>query len=124
MPAFTARLESGILGWSAQPHGGGGSLDFEKSWAETLAKAATGEPGTIKGRLYSEDKSQRYKQLSDLIEGIDERHALPRLAIDGWLNRIDAKNQFLPSSKAHDLKWHHSADVQIGAYELHLGLHK
>jgi hypothetical protein len=95
-------------------------MEIEKKWAEVLAGVASGEPGTIKGRLFSDDKSQRYKQLSDLIGAMDRGHASPRLSIDGWLNRIDKKRQLLPESAVHDLKWSGSSEVPVGSFELHM----
>lgn len=95
-------------------------MDLRKDWADVLTKAGAGKPGTIKDRLLSEDKSQRYKQIADLIAAIDRSHAEPRLVIDGWLNRIDAKSQLTPGSGVHDLKWNNSTDIQLGTFELHV----
>ena len=93
---------------------------MDRSWVETLAKAASGKPGTIRDRLLSEDKSQRYKQVADLIAEIDQLHP-KALRIDGWLNRIDFKGQLLPDSAVHDIHWNKSTEVQVGNYELHVG---
>jgi hypothetical protein len=93
---------------------------MDKGWIEILAKAATGKPGTIKDRLLSEDKSQRYKQVADVIAEIDQLYAKQALRIDGWLNRIDFKGQNLPVSAVHDIHWNKSAEVQVGMYELHI----
>jgi hypothetical protein len=95
---------------------------MDRSWIETLAKAASGKPGTIKDRLLSEDKSQRYKQIADVIAEIDQLYPKQTLTIDGWLNRIDFKGQLLPDSAVHDIHWNKSAEVQVGNYELHVGL--
>jgi len=95
-------------------------LELEEAWAKTLAAAVAGKPGTIKGPLLSEDKSQRYKLLADLIAAIDEAAAAQRLSIDGWLNRNDYKRQLLPESSVHDLEWHSSTEVNVGWFELHL----
>lgn len=93
---------------------------MDKGWVEILAKAASGKPGTIKDRLLSEDKSQRYKQVAEVIAEIDRLYAKPALRIDGWLNRIDFKSQNLPVSAVHDIHWNKSAEVQVGMYELHI----
>jgi hypothetical protein len=93
---------------------------MDRSWVETLAKAASGKPGTIRDRLLSEDKSQRYKQIAELIAEID-RLQPQALRIDGWLNRIDFKGQLLPESAVHDIHWNKSTEVQVGNYELHVG---
>jgi hypothetical protein len=97
-------------------------LEIEKDWADILAGVASGTPGTIKGRLFSEDRSQRYKQLSESAAAIDKDYASPRLAIDGWLSRIDRKRQVLPESTVHDLRWGGSTDIPVGNFELHLTL--
>jgi hypothetical protein len=81
---------------------------------------ASGQPGTIKGRLFSKDKTQRYKQLFELTAALDKDYASPRLAIDGWLNRLDKKQQALPESAVHDLKWNGSSEVAVGTFELHM----
>jgi len=96
-------------------------VELEDNWAKALAGAAAGKPGTIKGRLLSDDKSQRYKLLSDVIAAIDTAHAATRFSIDGWLNRIDYKQQLLPQSVAHDLEWHSSTEIAVGNFELHIG---
>jgi hypothetical protein len=93
---------------------------MDRSWVEILAKAASGKPGTIRDRLLSEDKSQRYKQIAELIAEID-RFQPQALRIDGWLNRIDFKGQLLPESAVHDIHWNKSTEVQVGNYELHVG---
>jgi hypothetical protein len=93
---------------------------MDRSWVETLAKAAIGKPGTIRDRLLSEDKSQRYKQIAELIAEIDRLNP-KALRIDGWLNRIDFKSQLLPDSAVHDIHWNKSTEVQVGNYELHVG---
>jgi hypothetical protein len=95
-------------------------LAIEQDWAKILAAAASGEPGTIKGRMFSEDKSQRYKQLAEMIAALDKDYAAPRLAFDGWLNRMDLKRQVLPESTAHDFKWGGSLDIPVGTFELHV----
>ncbi len=94
---------------------------MDRSWTEILAKAAAGTPGTIRGRLLSEDKSQRYKQLADELAQIDAAYPKPAFAIDGWLNRIDFQSQNLPHSAIHDIDWNKSSEVQVGNYELHIG---
>ena len=93
---------------------------MDKSWVDVLAKAASGKPGTIKDRMLSEDKSQRYKQIADVVAEIDKQQ-LKALRIDGWLNRIDFKGQLLPDSEVHDIHWNKSTDVPVGHYELHVG---
>jgi hypothetical protein len=93
---------------------------MDRSWVEILAKAASGKPGTIRDRLLSEDKSQRYKQIAELIAEID-RLQPQALRIDGWLNRIDFKGQLLPESAVHYIHWNKSTEVQVGNYELHVG---
>jgi hypothetical protein len=93
---------------------------MDTSWVETLAKAASGKPGTIKDRLLSEDKSQRYKQIADVLAEIEALYPKPALRIDGWLNRIDFKGQLLPHSSVHDIDWNKSTEVQVGSYELHV----
>jgi hypothetical protein len=98
-----------------------GRLDLEESWTKIVAAAAAGKPGTIKGRLFSDDKSQRYKQLSDILAGIDRACPAPRLSIDGWLSKIDGRHQLLPESAVHDLEWNSSAEVAVGTFELHVG---
>jgi hypothetical protein len=105
---------------NAAKAGGRITLDMDKSWAAVLAAAGSGTPGTIKDRLLSEDKSQRYKQLSDAIAVIDRDHPSPPLTIDGWLNRIEFKRQLLPHSTVHDIKWHGSAEIPLGYFELHV----
>jgi hypothetical protein len=97
----------------------GNRMEMEKGWMEVLASVASGEPGTIKGRLLSRDKSHRFKQLSDLTAVLD-KHPSPRLAIDAWLNRIDKQRQALPESAIHDLRWNGSSEVPIGSFELHM----
>src|SRR3954462_985270 len=92
---------------------------MDRRWVEVLAKAASGKPGTIKDRRLSEDKSQRYKQIADVIAEIDGLYP-KELTIDGWLNRIDFKGQLLPDSAVHDIHWNKSTDVQVGNYELHV----
>jgi hypothetical protein len=96
---------------------------MDRSWVEILAKAASGKPGTIRDRLLSEDKSQRYKQVADLVAEIDQLYpnADQALRIDGWLNRIDFKGQLLPDSAVHDIHWNKSTEVQVGNFELHIG---
>ena len=94
---------------------------MDRSWVEVLAKAASGTPGTIRDRLLSEDKSQRYKQVADVLAEIDRLYPKAILRIDGWLNRIDFKGQLLPDSAVHDIHWNKSTDVQVGNYELHIG---
>ena len=94
---------------------------MDRTWIEVLAKAASGKPGTIRDRLLSEDKSQRYKQIADLVAEIDRLYPKATLAIDGWLNRIDFKGQLLPESAVHDIHWNKSTEVQVGNYELHVG---
>jgi hypothetical protein len=94
---------------------------MDRSWVDTLSKAAAGKPGTIKDRLLSEDKSQRYKQIADLIAEIERDFPAPTLAIDGWLNRLDWKGQLLPESSVHDIHWNKTTEVQVGNYELHVG---
>jgi len=94
---------------------------MDRSWVEVLAKAASGKPGTIKDRLLSEDKSQRYKQIADVLAEIDQLYPKAAFAIDGWLNRIDFQSQNLPHSSVHDIDWNKSTDVQVGNYELHIG---
>ena len=93
---------------------------MDRSWVEILAKAASGQPGTIRDRLLSEDKSQRYKQVAEVFAEIDQLYAKQPLRIDGWLNRIDFKGQLLPHSAVHDINWNKSTDVQVGYYELHI----
>jgi hypothetical protein len=93
---------------------------MDRSWVEVLAKAASGTPGTISDRLLSEDKSQRYKQVAEVIAEIDRLYPSQPLRIDGWLNRIDFKGQLLPDSAAHDIHWNKSTEVQVGNYELHV----
>ena len=93
---------------------------MDKGWVEILAKAASGKPGAIKDRLLSEDKSQRYKQVAEVIAEIDRLYAKPARRSDGWLNRIDGKSQNLPGSALHDIHWNKSAEVQVGMYELHI----
>jgi len=99
----------------------GRALDLDESTAKTLAAAGQGKPGTIKGQLFSSDKSQRHKQLSDLIGAIDTLYPTPRLTIDGWLNRIDAQRQLLPESAVHNLEWNSTAEIAVGNFELHIG---
>jgi hypothetical protein len=94
---------------------------MDRSWIEILAKAAAGTPGTIKDRLLSEDKSQRYKQIAGVLEEIEQLYPQSAFAIDGWLNRIDFQSQNLPHSAVHDIDWNKSSDVQVGMYELHIG---
>lgn len=94
---------------------------MDRNWVEVLAKAASGKPGTIRARLLSEDKSQRYKQIADVIAEIDQLYPKEVLNIDGWLNRIDFKGQLLPDSAVHDIHWNKSTEVQVGNYELHVG---
>jgi len=94
---------------------------MDRSWVEVVGKAVSGKPGTIKDRLLSEDKSQRYKQIADVIAEIDQLYPQQALRIDGWLNRIDFKGQLLPHSSVHDIDWNKSTDVQVGSYELHVG---
>ena len=94
---------------------------MDRTWVEVLAKAESGKPGTIRDRLLSEDKSQRYKQIADVIAEIDQLYPKAVLAIDGWLNRIDFKGQLLPDSAVHDIHWNKSTDVQVGNFELHIG---
>ena len=96
-------------------------MELDESWVKTLAAAAAGKPGTIKGRLYSNDKSQRYKLLSDVIAAIDSGYPGVRFSIDGWLNRIDYPQQLLPQSTAHDLEWNSSTEITVGSFELHIG---
>jgi hypothetical protein len=93
---------------------------MDRSWVEVLAKAASGKPGTIKDHLLSEDKSQRYKQIADVIAEIDRLYPKDGLTIDGWLNRIDFKGQLLPDSAVHDIHWNKSTEVLVGNYELHV----
>jgi hypothetical protein len=94
---------------------------MDRSWVDVLAKAASGKPGTIRDRLFSEDKSQRYKQIADVLAEIDQLYPKQALRIDGWLNLIDFKGQLLPDSAVHDIHWNKSTDVQVGNYELHIG---
>jgi len=99
-------------------------LELDETTAKIVAAAGAGKPGTIKDRLLSEDKSHRYQQLSDLITVIDSSYPAPRLAIDGWLNRIDAQRQLLPESTMHDLQWYNSPEIAVGTFELHIGPHR
>lgn len=99
-------------------------MELDETMAKIVAAAGSGKPGTIKDRLHSEDKSHRYQQLADLIAAIDARFPTPRLAIDGWLNRIDAQRQLLPESATHDLQWYNSTEIAVGNFELHIGLHR
>jgi hypothetical protein len=99
-------------------------LELDETTAKIVAAAGAGKPGTIKDRLFSDDKSHRYQQLNDLIAAIDERHPSPRLAIDGWVNRIDAQRQLLPESAVHDLQWYNSPEIAVGTFELHIGPHR
>jgi len=93
---------------------------MDKDRVDILAKAASGKPGTIKDRLLSEDKSQRYKQIAEVIAEIDQLYAKQAFRIDGWLNRIDFKGQNLPVSAVQDIHWNKSAEVQVGMYEMHI----
>ncbi|MDQ7248176.1 hypothetical protein [Dongia sedimenti] len=92
--------------------------------AKALADIAAGKPASLKVRFLSEDKSHRYQQLADLIAALDAKYATPRLAIDGWLNRIDAPRQLTPESRVHDLQWHDSPEIAVGTFELHMGPHR
>jgi hypothetical protein len=94
---------------------------MDRSWVEVFANAAAGKPGTIRGRLLSEDKSQRYKQVADVLAEIDQLYPKPTFAIDGWLNLIDFQSQLLPHSAVHDIDWNKSTEVQVGNFELHVG---
>lgn len=96
-------------------------MERDETAAKALTDIAGGKPGSLKGRFVSEDKSHRYQQLAELIGVIDAKFATSRLAIDGWLNRIDAQRQLLPESKIHDLQWHNSPEVAVGVFELHIG---
>lgn len=99
-------------------------MERDDSAAKALADIAAGKPASLKGRFLSEDKSQRYKQLADLLALLDTKHATPRLNIDGWLNRIDSARQLTPESKVHDLQWHNSTEIAVGTFELHMGPHR
>ncbi len=66
-------------------------MERDDTAAKALADIAAGKPGSLKVRFLSEDKSHRYQQLGDLITALDTKFATARLAIDGWLNRIDAQ---------------------------------
>ena len=96
-------------------------MERDETTAKALADIANSKPGSLKGRFLSEDKSHRYQQLGELIAAIDTKFATARLAMDGWLNRIDAQRQLLPESKVHDLQWHNSPEVAVGTFELHVG---
>jgi hypothetical protein len=95
-------------------------VEFDESWTRTLVAAMEGKPGTIKGRLLSNDKSQRYKLLAEIIGKIDAEYAGKRFAIDGWLNQIDYRQQVLPQSSAHSLEWYSSTEIAVGGFELHI----
>jgi hypothetical protein len=99
-------------------------LDRDETAAKALADIAAGKPASLKVRFLSEDKSHRYQQLADLIAALDAKYATPRLAIDGWLSRIDAPRQLLPESGVHDLQWHNSPEIAVGTFELHMGPHR
>jgi hypothetical protein len=96
-------------------------LERDETAAKALADIANGKPGSLKGRFLSEDKSHRYQQLAELIAAIDTRIASPRLAMDGWLNRLDFQRQLLPESAIHDLQWYNSPEIAVGTFELHIG---
>jgi hypothetical protein len=96
-------------------------LERDDTAAKALADIAAGKPGSLKVRFLSEDKSHRYQQLGDLIAALDTKFATARLAIDGWLNRIDAQRQLLPESTVHNLQWHNSTEIAVGTFELHIG---
>ena len=96
-------------------------MERDEPTAKTLADIAAGKPGSLKGRFLFEDKSHRYQQLADLVAALDTKQANLRLAIDGWLNRIDAQHQLLPESAIHDLQWYNSPEIAVGTFELHIG---
>ncbi len=96
-------------------------MERDDTAAKALADIAAGKPGALKVRFLSEDKSHRYQQLGDLIAALDTKFATARLAIDGWLNRIDAQRQLLPESGVHNLQWHNSTEIAVGTFELHMG---